>query len=194
MAYEANHVGVNTREELTLAQRAAQGDHEAFRAIVVRYEQRLLAFLVHMLGDVEGARDVAQETFIAAYRALPQWQPPEGDLPQPLAPWLYRIASNKALTLLRQSRPQSLEWQIAEGHSGSAWEDHFVARELLRQALQTLAVDDAACLVWHYVAGERYGEIAARMGISAEAVRKRVARGLVALRAAYRALDVEVRE
>ncbi len=75
--------------------------------------------------------------------------------------------------------------------SSLAWEDRFVARELLRQALHTLNDDDAACLVLR-LAGERYGEIAAQLGLTSEAVRKRVARGLVALRAAF-ALDVEVR-
>jgi RNA polymerase sigma-70 factor, ECF subfamily len=50
-------------EELALAARAARGDHEAFRQIVLRYEQRLLAFLTHMTGDAELARDLAQDTF-----------------------------------------------------------------------------------------------------------------------------------
>jgi RNA polymerase sigma-70 factor, ECF subfamily len=182
-------------EELALAARAAQGDHEAFRQIVLRYEGRLLAFLAQMLGDAETARDVAQEAFVAAYTALPQWQPPTGAHAHPLAPWLYRIASNRALSVLRQSGPPQSDWQLAEvTATQGGWEDHFIARELLQQALHTLTADDAACLVLHFVAGERYGEIGERLGLTAEAVRKRVARGLVALRAAYHALDVEVRE
>jgi RNA polymerase sigma factor (sigma-70 family) len=66
-----------------------------------------------------------------------------------------------------------------------------IGRELLRVALATLDEDDAACLVLHYVAGERYGEIAARLGISSEAVRKRVGRSLSSLRRAYAALETE---
>jgi RNA polymerase sigma factor (sigma-70 family) len=180
-------------EELALARRAAQGDHEAFREVVLRYEGRLCAYLAQMTGDGELARDLAQETFVAAYRALPQWQPPTAPHPHPLAPWLYRIASNRALSTLRNPAPTAADWQMTE-IANEGWEDHFVARELLRQALRTLSAEDAACLVLHFVAGERYGEIGVRLGLSAEAVRKRVARGLVALRAAYHALDVEVHE
>jgi RNA polymerase sigma factor (sigma-70 family) len=74
----------------------------------------------------------------------------------------------------------------------SQLEERTAARDLLRAALGHLTEEDAACLVLHYVAGERYAEIAARLGLTSEAVRKRVSRGLVVLRAAYRALDVEV--
>ncbi len=185
------------REEITLARRAAAGDHEAFRTIVVRYEERLLAFLTQMLGEPEAARDAAQETFIAAFRALPGWQPPAtADPAHPLAPWLYRIAANQALSQLRRASAQAgthlSALEHVEAPAQQSWEDQFVARELLRQALSALSAEDAACLVLHYVTGERYGEIAARLGLTSEAVRKRVARGLIALRAAYARLDVEV--
>lgn len=90
------------QDEFDLAERAAHGDHEAFGALVRRYESRLLAYLTHMLGDPELARDVAQETFLAAYRALPRWRPPDGVTTNPLSSWLYRIATNRALSLLRE--------------------------------------------------------------------------------------------
>src|SRR5689334_2803904 len=101
------------RAELALIERATAGDHEAFRRIVQAYEARLLAYLAHMLGDSEAARDIAQETFLAAYRALSRWHPPDGarageraeDGMCLLAPWLYRIATNRALSLLRATPP-----------------------------------------------------------------------------------------
>ena len=66
-----------------------------------------------------------------------------------------------------------------------------MGRALLRAALETLDEDDAACLVLHYVAGKRYGEIAAQLNLSSEAVRKRVGRALTALRRAYAAMESE---
>lgn len=185
------------RAEVALARRAAHGDEDAFQEIVAHYEGRLLAFLMQMLGDLETARDVLQETLLAAFRALAHWQPPP-DHDHPLAPWLYRIATNRALSALRAEAGSSQHMTTritteAAHPTAPAWEDSFVARELVRQALKSLAADDAACLVLHFVAGERYGEIADRLGLTSEAVRKRVARGLVALRAAYAALDVEVK-
>jgi RNA polymerase sigma factor (sigma-70 family) len=77
--------------------------------------------------------------------------------------------------------------------AGRSLEDRYVQRELLDAALRSLAPEEGACLVLHVVAGERYAEIGARLGMSSEAVRKRVARGITALREAYRALDVEAR-
>ena len=214
-------------EELVLMSRAARGDHEAFRCLVLSYEPKLLAYLTNMLGDFETARDVAQETFVAVFHGLPDWQPSaqvsskglrdsEDDTfllsdsvgTHPLAPWLYRIATNRALSVLRKqmvrrrmhismppaATPQEHPlWQAASiAQAIPSIEDRYAAREMLREALHHLAEEDAACLVLHFVEGERYAEIAARLGISSEAVRKRVSRALVALRQAYAALDMEV--
>lgn len=191
-------------DELALAERAARGDHAAFGALVRAYDRQLLAYLVQLLGDPEAARDAAQETFLAAFRALPRWHPPDDvqtNPSHPLSPWLYRIATNKALSLLRSGtdRPPVVamthmlsDYTSAEATTGG-FEERYAARELLQDALRRLSEDDAACLVLHYVAGERYSEIAARLGLTSEAVRKRVSRGLTALRAAYAALDSEAR-
>lgn len=215
-------------DELTLVCRAARGDHEAFRSLVVSYEPRLLAFLTHMLSDPESARDVAQETFLAVFHALPTWQlnslpafsdqvsndetfivqsAPLYPTAHPLAPWLYRIATNRAISLLRKQtvRAKTYTRQASDGiyhHTTGAQpelmavdtpslEDQYVARELLRDALSRLPEADAACLVLHFVEGERYGEIASRLGLSSEAVRKRVSRALNTLRKVYKALDTE---
>lgn len=209
--------GIEADDELALIQRAAAGDHGAFRLLVLVYEPRLLAYLAQMLGDSETARDVAQDTFLAAFRALPRWRPPDrlpasarqaeavaGDsgsgracaAMRLLSPWLYRIATNRALSVLRAQPPSaSLDAAAAREPApaeGPSLEDRYVARDLLRSALRQLSAEDAACLVLHFVAGERYGEIAERLGMTGEAVRKRIARALIALRTAYKALDVEV--
>lgn len=214
---------VSTNKELEYAQKAARGDHEAFRHLVLVYETPVLTYLQSILGDWENARDLAQETFIAAFYALPCWQPPESlnhqqSVPQqnwqsarsivdhPLAPWLYRIATNHALTFLKQQSkraevPLSVEHhsdasQISESvgmpqSSVETWENRYVVRELLHEALGQLSADDAFCIILRFVAGERYAEIAERLGTTKEAVRKRVARGLVVLRSIYQALDWE---
>lgn len=200
--------------ELALIARAAEGDQAAFHVIVLTYEPRLLAYLFQMLGDMETARDLAQETFLAAYRALPRWRLPEraSSAPQPhaaggpdaslapmtlLSPWLYRIATNRALSWLRSRPPEvraeeAVPLQASWTVEAPSLDERFAARELLRSALRQLSEDDAACLVLHFVASERYAEIGERLGMSGEAVRKRIARALVALRAAYRKLDAEV--
>ncbi|HET9109411.1 MAG TPA: RNA polymerase sigma factor [Ktedonobacterales bacterium] len=187
-------------DELALVQSAARGDHDAFGALVRAYEPQLHAYLLQMLGEPESARDAAQDTFLAAYRALPRWRPPEGDhanTARPLSPWLYRIATNKALSLIRaradRTAMTSTSTSPASEPATSGFEERYAARDLLGGALRRLAEEDAACLVLHYIAGERYGEIALKLGLTSEAVRKRVSRGLAALRAIYSELDSEAR-
>ena len=195
--------------EFDLIQQAQGGDHEAFRSLVVIYEPPLLAYLWRMLGDRDDAYDIAQETFIAAYYALPRWQAPEQlrQEERPLTPWLYRIATNRAFTLLKkQSNLRTLVPQnnkdetqdMMETPSGipleqqMPLEERLAVRELLQEAPHHLSEEDALCLVLRFVAGERYAEIATTIGISTEAARKRVTRSLNALRTIYMKLDSEV--
>ena len=103
-----------------------------------------------------------------------RWQPPPETTPSTftketdlLSPWLYRIATNRALSLLRSQAAHRRTPQQPPTTGGASLEDTVIGRELLRAALNTLDDDDAACLVMHYVAGERYGEIAARLNLSA---------------------------
>ncbi len=192
---------IATADELSQIRRAATGDHAAFALLVRRYEARIGVYLRQMVGDADLASDLAQETFLAAYKALPRWQPPPPDAANPanlasrttdlLSPWLYRIATNHAISALRRQAMLARRTPISPTRASSSLEDAVIGRELLRAALATLDEDAAACLVLHYVAGERYGEIAARLGISSEAVRKRVGRALTSLRQAYAALETE---
>ncbi len=61
------------RHELSLVQQTLDGDHDAFGVLVLMYERPLSAYIYAILRDKEYTHDVAQETFIAAYYALPQW-------------------------------------------------------------------------------------------------------------------------
>ena len=185
-------------DELSQIRRAASGDHAAFALLVRRYEARIVTYLRQAVGDADLASDLAQETFLAAYQALPRWQPPPPDPAKTaswttdlLSPWLYRIATNHAISALRRQTMSARRTPVSPTRASFSLEDAVIGRELLRAALATLDADDAACLVLHYVAGERYGEIAARLGISSEAVRKRVGRALSSLRRAYIALETE---
>ena len=181
-------------DELSLIQRAAGGDHAAFAALMRRYEPRIQRYLRQMVGDTELAGDLTQETFLAASRALARWQPPPEAALQasdPLSPWLHRIATNRALSALRSQAVSRRAPPAPASDPPASVEDVAVGRALLRAALETLDEDDAACLVLHYVAGERYGEIAAQLNLSSEAVRKRVGRALTALRRVYAAMESE---
>jgi RNA polymerase sigma-70 factor (ECF subfamily) len=208
-------------DEVVLVERTIQGDQDAFRTLVLLYETPLLTYIYGILNDWENARDIVQETFVAAYYALPRWIPPTSVSKtreentsstgysslemHPLAPWLYQIATNRAITFLKKHPANKYTLSLDNSSLGIqdvvmtaqigdkiALEEQLIARELLKKALSCLSEDDAFCLVLRFVLGEQYIEIAERVGSTAEAVRKRVARGLVALRSAYIALETEV--
>ncbi len=92
LTYEtADHAPVAVSEEDGWVQRARAGDIDAFGAIMTQYEGRLLRFLGGLVGDIEVAQELCQDTFLAAYQALPRAQ---GEMR--LSAWLHTIALNKA--------------------------------------------------------------------------------------------------
>lgn len=207
-----NQQDVEFLDELTLITLAVQGRSEAFQRLYTVYAPPVSRYLQKFVGNIDSAQDLTQETFLAAYRALPRWQLPamltslnEASLEEhrylqehPLAPWLYRIATNCALNYLKAqavrsafSNPQG-EGTQERAEDTATPEDRYIMRELLREALNCLSQEDATCLLLRFVEGERYSEIAARLGMSQEAARKRATRGLTALRTIYYQLDMEV--
>lgn len=82
-----------------LVHQVQQGNKRAFDLLVLKYQRRIMRLLARMISDPAEVEDVAQETFIKAYRALPQFR---GD--SNFYTWLYRIAINSARN-----------WQVANG-------------------------------------------------------------------------------
>ena len=86
-----------TDEEL--AQAAAAGSQDDFARLVRRYSDSIYRVVFRLCGSAEDAEDITQETFIKAFKALPQI-----DLRRPIKPWLYKIAVNSAVSQLRKQR------------------------------------------------------------------------------------------
>lgn len=76
-----------------------EGDVAAFETLVSRYSRPLYNFAYRFLGDYDDANEISQATFVQAYGSLAK-----ANLDQPLRPWLYRIARNKAIDLIRSRR------------------------------------------------------------------------------------------
>jgi RNA polymerase sigma-70 factor (ECF subfamily) len=90
-----------------LVQRTLAGDQGAFESLVRRYEERAWWAAYHLLGDAEEARDIAQEAFLRAYKALARF-----DFGMSFYTWLYRIVVNLSIDAMRKRsrlRPVSLD-------------------------------------------------------------------------------------
>ena len=86
-------------DDLTLVRRAQREDTRAYDALVRRYQERIYATVYHMTSNHEDANDLAQETFIKAFRALKSFK---GD--SSFYTWIYRIAVNKTINFLKQRK------------------------------------------------------------------------------------------
>ncbi len=119
------------------------GKTEHFEELVARYERPVYALLYRMVRRREDAEDLAQETFVKAFRQLDRF-----DRARAFRPWIYRIASNSAVSFLRRKRPaQSLDEdegfreQLADGAVDSP-RDLAAAGEL--ESRVTAAIDQLA--------------------------------------------------
>lgn len=88
-----------TESDLSLVKRAQKNDVAAYDELVRRYQERIYATVYHMTSNHEDANDLAQETFIKAYRALKTFK---GD--SSFYTWVYRIAVNKTINFLKQRK------------------------------------------------------------------------------------------
>jgi RNA polymerase sigma-70 factor (ECF subfamily) len=114
-----------------LARRAAEGQSEAFEELVRRHRTRVYALALRICRNADDAEDALQETFIAAYRALPRF-----DRRARVSTWLYRIATNKCYDVLARRRPTTDSAALPEAADPR---DPFARSE--RQALLSRALD-----------------------------------------------------
>lgn len=168
-----------------LVERVQKGDKRAFDLLVLKYQHKIFAVISRFIRDHAEVQDVAQDAFIKAYRALPNFR---GD--SAFYTWMYRIAINTAKNYLvaRNRRPPSsdLEVEDAEFYSGNEamHEMNTPESNLMRDELQV--VIDAAfrelpddlrmAVTLREIDGLSYEEIAEAMDCPIGTVRSRIFR------------------
>ena len=152
-----------------LVRRATKGDRRAFAAIYRRYHQDLYRYCTAILGNSQDAQDALQNAMVKALRALP------GEKRRiQLKPWLYRIAHNEAIELLRRRRP-SEEIDPETAAAGSGLTEIAEQRERLRGLLADIAELPArqrGALVMRELAGLSFAQIGLAFETSAAAARQ----------------------
>ncbi|HEX7609115.1 MAG TPA: RNA polymerase sigma factor [Solirubrobacteraceae bacterium] len=144
-----------------------RGEQTAFESIYDRHASELLSFCRYMLGSLHDAEDAVQNTFASAYRALRT-----DDRAIALRPWLFAIARNECLTLLRQRRPCAELKDCAAPRADPS--DRAQLREDVRQVLASLLElpeRQRAALVLSEIHGFGHRDIADLMGVRTEQVK-----------------------
>lgn len=166
-------------------------DEDDFVRLVDAYQQRLHVYLAGLTGQPEQAFDLVQETFYDAWQAANKGKSPfaPGAAEVDIRRWLYRAATNNALSMLRHHR--LIHWESLDGHverlpdAHMPFEDHLAESDILQAALARLAPQDAACLLLRVVHGFSAREVGHILNTSSENVNTRLARAKQRLRAAY---------
>ncbi len=183
--------------DLSLVRRVQRGDKGAFDALVLKYQHKLVKLVTRYVRNPAEAEDIAQEAFIKAYRALPQFR---GD--SAFYTWLYRIAINTAKNAVvsrdrspvdydfdRDSIDESYDMQgrlkDSETPEGLVLTDEI--RQTVNAAIEQLPEDLRTAIVLRELEGLSYEQIAAQMGCPVGTVRSRIFR-------AREAIDHRLRE
>ena len=176
--------------DAALMARVQAGDHGAFEPLVRRYEKRLFGYFLNLVEDPATAADLAQETFVRVYRAVPRYRE-SGRFES----WLFRIAAN--LVRSRRRRPDqraahvSLEETPAAERElaarggerrpdDAAWRAEL--RDALQEALPQLPLVFREAVVLRDVQGWSYREIAEMLDVEEGTVKSRAHRGRQRLR------------
>jgi RNA polymerase sigma-70 factor, ECF subfamily len=154
-------------------------------AMVLEYQTKLVRYVRRMVGDADVALDLTQDVFLAAFRTLKA--DPQREL---CAGWLYRAATNGAISHLRRRKILQMlpldrevdrgQWRIDERSAASVD---------LQMALQRLPAEQTAAVLLTTYAGYSSQEAATLLGITADAVRQRVCRAMRVLRAVMNERD-----
>ena len=161
---------------------ARGGNARAFERMVVATQRMVASVALAVTRDVATSEDIAQDTYLRAWQHLGRMQHPDSFLP-----WLRQVARNRAIDHLRASRPSAdadvLDVLPADGDTPEQAHDRHVHADALAQALDALPEDTRDVLLLYYREGQSSQAVAALLGLSDAAVRKRLQRGRDSLRA-----------
>jgi RNA polymerase sigma-70 factor, ECF subfamily len=171
-----------------LVERVQRGDTRAFEMLVVKYQRRVERLIGRMVRDVDLVADIAQETFIRAYRAMPQFR---GD--SAFYTWLYRIAVNtakkalmdrkrdpvvteSALFSVNDEETSRAESELSDGETPEGVLASKQIAQTVNAAIQALSEDLRQAIVLREIEGLSYEEIADVMNCPIGTVRSRIFR------------------
>jgi RNA polymerase sigma-70 factor, ECF subfamily len=173
-------------DDAQLVARSLTQDHEAFGQLVDRHASAIVNLAYRMVGNRAEAEDLAQETFLTAFKSLSTFR-----AESKFSTWLYRIAANKCTDWLRAKRPgqgpqdvevdEALDVHVAEERTP----EHLLSQEQvaqeLEQAIQRLPPLYREAFILKHVEGLSYEEMQEILGVSGDTLKMRVYKGRLQL-------------
>lgn len=162
---------------------AQDGNQDAFRVLVERHSRSVFRLAYRMTGNEQDAEDVVQEAFLRAYKQLHRYESRAS-----FATWVYRIAANYSLDLIRSRRTVESETMLEHLRESSAGPDRLYAsgkmQETLDRALESLSQQERTAFVLRHFEGQSIDEIGGVLGIGNNAAKHSIFRAVQKLRKA----------
>ncbi|TKB62565.1 MAG: sigma-70 family RNA polymerase sigma factor [Nitrospira sp.] len=184
MVMPVDHRGSD--DEAKLIARSLRQDPDAFGQLVERYATVIVNLAYRMVGERTEAEDLAQETFVAAFKALPTFR-----AESKFSTWLYRIAANKCKDWLRAKRPgqsvrdvdveEVLDDRVVEERTPERLLSQQQVAAQLDRAIQRLPPLYREAFVLKHVEGLSYEEMQEILSVNADTLKMRVYKGRLQL-------------
>src|SRR5580765_4425436 len=162
------------QDDVTLVRASQEGDRDAFGVLISRHARSILSLTTRMLGPLD-AEDVAQETFVAAYKALASFK-----FDSKFSTWLYRIGVNKCTDSLRARRPDTplddsaAAFEITSGETPHGELEQAELAWELDKGIQALPHLYRESFVLRHIEGLGYEEMSMILGVHRDTLKMRV--------------------
>ena len=165
-------------DEHQLIRRVLDGQIDCFRVLVERYERPVFCFVRNLVVDSHECEDLAQETFLAAYKNLVSYDPGRSAF----STWLLTIARNKCLNLLKKRKPLVLETMPEEALSRDADVNQTEILQSFDAVLESLPLEQKSAFVLSEIQELTYEEVSKIEKVKVGTVKSRISRAKAKLR------------
>ena len=171
------------KDQEKIIARARRGDADAFEQLVVAYRDQVFRLALRMCGSEADADEVAQEAFLSAWKALPNFR---GE--SQFSTWLYQLTTHAAIDLMRREKRQIAAADITEVNaadpapSPQQQAEHSEQREIVRDAILQLAPEQREVVVLRFMEELSYEEIGAVLKLPSGTVKSRLNRAKAQLK------------
>ncbi len=176
-------------QETKIIHQVVEGDTESFRLIVEMYERPIARMIRNIINNRESCEDIAQDVFFTAYRKLATFDPARSNF----STWLFTIARNKSINVLRKKRPVSMS-ELPHNSDAHNPSDELAEREFfdkLDTGLEILPSAQKRAFVFAAFENLSYEEIAQIEGVRTRKIKAKINRAKKKLAKALKEIRYE---